>query len=149
MVPPETSDAPTPDPIRATTALPVPRPAPNHSSAWPAVFARFSSHKGMPVWARSSRSSGAASQPWDWLCTSASGPCSTMPGTPMPAPITDAGSTSASASTARRPSAMARTTTSTSRWRGSSGWSALARSTSVRSYSPVRTRVSPMSTPMT
>src|SRR5215469_11963652 len=38
--------APTPDPISAITACPQPRPAPNHISAWPCVFAPFSKYSG-------------------------------------------------------------------------------------------------------
>ena len=57
------SDAPTPEPIRTMTAFRAPRPAPNHSSAWPIVFAPLSKRSGRSVCARSSLSSGTASQP--------------------------------------------------------------------------------------
>jgi hypothetical protein len=62
-LPPEISDAPTPDPISTTAAFRAPRPAPNHSSAWLIVLAPFSNRNGTSVCARSSRSSGTASHP--------------------------------------------------------------------------------------
>ncbi len=63
MTPLPMMDAPTPEPIRQTTACRAPCPAPNHSSASPIVFAPLSMYSGRSVPARSSRSSGTPSQP--------------------------------------------------------------------------------------
>ena len=85
--------APTPEPIRQTTTCWAPRPAPNHSSAWPIVLAPLSMCSGRLVPDRSRRSSGTESQPKVCPCTSTSGPSSTMPGTPTPTPRTAEGLT--------------------------------------------------------
>ncbi len=101
--------APTPEPNRTTTASRAPRPAPNHISAWPSVRAPLSMMYGTssgraPV-ARSSASSGTASQPMVCPCTTAppGASRSTMPGTPTPTPSSRSVPIPASASTAAIP----------------------------------------------
>ena len=147
--PSETSAAPTPEPTSATTACRAPRPAPNHNSACPIVFAQFSNRNGNPVPARSSRSSGTASHPYAWQCTSTSRPSSTSPGTPTPTPITAPAPTPHSATTASSPARIRPTTTPTPRSRGSSRYTAFPRTLIARSNNSTSTRVSPISTPMT
>src|SRR3954468_16650240 len=149
VVPSVTTAAPTPEPISAITAWRAPRPAPNHISAWPCVFAPLSTNNGKPTPAsRNSETSGTASQPTVGACTSTRDPCSTVPGTPMPTPSTAESSMPALANTSRSPDVTCSTAVAGSGAFGR-GCSTVARRFIARSNSSTLTPVSPMSTPAT
>ncbi len=149
-LPSVTTAAPTPEPSSAITTWLAPRPAPNHISACPWVFAPFSRNSGGVIpSARISSSSGTPPQPIAWACTTAVRPCSTVPGTPTPTPSTPRSATPACSIAART---LAATWAATSVGSGVPAGS--ARSTVVslvraRSNSSVLIPVSPTSTPTT
>ncbi len=145
--------APTPTPIRATTARRACRPTPSHISAWPRVRAQLSMASGALMPARSMSPSRTPDQPsvgaWTSSRSGAPGADRTAPGTPTPTPSSVSGSRPARAVTSVTPWMTSRATSYGSSLVSAMGCSQAATRVSDQSNRPVRMWVSPMSTPTT